>query len=228
MKWGTLTAAAAVVALGAAAPASALVVIDDFSIDQRVSDVPSTGLTASSEILAPVLGGYREMQVNNFNSNVGGTDLRSEGGLLKFSNNAGNTGEGRVIYDGFGSAGLGGFSFLIGVNPFFDFDVVATDIAGLEFQVNVRDTSGLTANYTEILPSVEDLETRLFLTQFTTQAGFDFGSVDSLEFYVRSDADSLDGILDRITLQAVPVPAAAFLLVGAVGGLGALRLRRKS
>ncbi len=226
MKWGIMTAAAAAVAFGTVAPASALVVIDSFDTPQRVADVSSSN---AGEVLAPeALGGYREMLVNNFNGVTEGTSLAVSGGLLNFSNNAGTSGEGFIIYDGMDSAGLGGFNFLIGDNPFLQFDVVDTDLAGLFIQITARDTAGLNAVYSETLPSVEDLETRLFLTQFATDGGFDFGSLDYLEFYVRSDAASLDGILNSVTLQAVPVPAAAFLLVGAVGGLGALRLRRKS
>ena len=225
MKWGIMTAAAAATAFAAAAPASALV-IDSFTTPQRVSDVSAV---TSSEVFAPeALGNYREMRVSNFGGVTEGTSLAVTGGLLNFSNNAGTTGEGFIIYDGMNSAGLGGVNFLIGPNPFLQFDVVDTDIAGLFIQITARDTSGLNAVYSETLPSVEDLETRLFLTEFTTDGGFDFGSLDYLEFYVRSDAASLDGILNEVTLQAVPVPAAAFLLVGAVGGLGALRLRRKS
>ena len=224
MKWGTLTAAAAALAV-TAAPASALV-IDSFDTPQRVSDVSAT---TASEVVAPeALGGYRELSVNNFDSEIEGTSLNVANGELAFSNTAGTTGEGFIVYDGVGNAGLGGLNFNIGPNPFFQFDVVDTDIAGLFIEVSVRDTAGLTATYNEILPSVQDLETQLFLTQFTTESGFDFGSVDALQFYVRSDADSLDGILDEITLQAVPLPGAAFALIGAIGGLGALRLRRKS
>ena len=40
------------------------------------------------------------------------------------------------------------------------------------------------------------------------------------------DSDNIGAILDNVALAAVPLPAAGFLLLGAIGGLAALRRRR--
>lgn len=49
----------------------------------------------------------------------------------------------------------------------------------------------------------------------------------SMFFDAASKSDSLGGFVDNVQVAAVPVPAAGFLLFGALGGLAALR-RRKS
>jgi hypothetical protein len=50
----------------------------------------------------------------------------------------------------------------------------------------------------------------------------------NLKFAAGGTSDSLGGFIDNVSLAPVPVPAAGFLLFGALGGLVALRRRRKT
>jgi hypothetical protein len=51
-------------------------------------------------------------------------------------------------------------------------------------------------------------------------------SAYDLDFAAVGSSDSLGGFIDNVSVAAVPVPAAGLLLVGALGGLAALRRRR--
>jgi hypothetical protein len=57
---------------------------------------------------------------------------------------------------------------------------------------------------------------------------FDVGadSTYNLDFAAVGTSDSYGGFIDNVSVAAVPVPAAGLLLVGALGGLAALRRRR--
>lgn len=50
----------------------------------------------------------------------------------------------------------------------------------------------------------------------------------TLFFDAASNSDSLGGFIDGIQVAAVPVPAAGLMLIAGLGGLGALRRRRKA
>jgi hypothetical protein len=43
-----------------------------------------------------------------------------------------------------------------------------------------------------------------------------------------SESDSIGGFIDGVQVSAVPLPAAGFLLFGALGGLAAMRRRKKA
>ena len=51
-------------------------------------------------------------------------------------------------------------------------------------------------------------------------------STYNLDFAAVGTSDSYGGFIDNVSVAAVPVPAAGLLLVGALGGLAALRRRR--
>lgn len=53
------------------------------------------------------------------------------------------------------------------------------------------------------------------------------GSYD-LQFAAEGRSDGLGGLIDNVSLAAVPVPAAGFGLISALAGLAALRRRRKA
>jgi hypothetical protein len=50
----------------------------------------------------------------------------------------------------------------------------------------------------------------------------------NLDFRAEGTSDSYGGFIDNVSVAPVPVPAAGLLLVGALGGLAALRRRRAS
>lgn len=226
------TALATALAFGPVQASALPLLIDDFTASQRVSSIAGSGLTDTSQIAAPTaLGGYRDLQVLTGGASIDATDLRTEAGILSFSNNALETGEGWITYDGdddpgsVDTTGLGGINFLIGPDPFFDFEVISSD-ALLYISVTAWDMSGNTAFYEETLPPLSELETTLPLSDFTLAGAFDWSSIGALQFYVQAPGPNLDGALSEITLNAVPLPASALLLLGGLGGLAAFGARR--
>jgi hypothetical protein len=235
-------ASVAVLVTGAQAYAATLV-IDSFGDQQRVQDTP-TNNPNNSQVSAAVLGGFRDLEVLNTNADgsaEGATELHVTGGNLKFSNVAGAQGEGYLTYDGDDDAtsvnttGLGGANLLIGANPYLFFaepaDVKFDNTAF--FTVTAWDMDGGIATYEETLTATYD--PRLFFSDFTTTAGFDFGNLGALQFFISSTglADSVDGAITQIEVRAddvapIPLPASGLLLLGGMGGLTFLRRRQKA
>ncbi|EKE43272.1 hypothetical protein OCGS_2609 [Oceaniovalibus guishaninsula JLT2003] len=236
-------AAAAVMVSGAQAFAATLL-IDDFSTVQSVSDVPSAGLTNASQAAGPgILGGFRDLQVSNTANNgnpTNATELEATGTSLAFNNNAQARGTGTVTYDGdddpttLNPFGLGGVNLNIGTDPFFAFDVDSAAFDGNAlFRLTAYDMLGNQVSYQETLAG--GFETTLDFGSLTGDAGFDFGQVGALEFFISTEgtAISIDGVLNSISVQAgdtppvVPLPASALLLLGGIGGLSVMRARRR-
>lgn len=231
-----LTAAASAAILMGAAPASALV-IDDFVTPQFVEDTVAEddvidGVDGVGSEVAAVtaIGGYRDLYVEKLSGPTdSGVRARVTDDILSFSNDSLVTGAGYITWDGddddpfnVDTDGLGGYNLLAAGN-FFDFEVIEADHM-LDFTMTVWDMAGGISTYFEELPPVEQLETRLFFSQFTGTA--DFSDVGAIQIFVTGDRPSLDASIGEI--EVIPLPASALLLLGGIGGLGALRARRRS
>ena len=228
-----LGTAAALVLMGGAPAFAASLLIDDFSTNQRVTDLPQGGIPDSSQVASgTAIGGYRDMEVRTASSEEDATELRAFNGILGFSNITGTTGEGWVTYDGdddpltVNTSGLGGLNFDL-PEARFVFDVLEYD-HDMFFEARVWDTMGGFSSFGALLPRDESRDT-LFLDLFAFSGDVDFSSVGALQFYVRAEAGetALDGALDEIRLEYIPLPASALLLLGGFGGLSVLGARRR-
>lgn len=230
-------ATAAVLAFSVGQATAATLMIDDFNGDQTVTDVPTgVNVNASAVADAGVLGGYRDLQitntVNNGNS-ANATELRVGSETLSFSNIAQARGKGYITYDGdadtsfVNTTGLGGVNFAIGDNPYFVFDVAYFDQNAF-IAVEVWDIYGGYASYTESLTT--GFNPNLSFSEMTGADLVDWSKIGALRFFVDSTntEDSVDGVLRSVSISAVPVPAPALLLLGGLGGLAALRRRKKA
>ena len=244
MVFKFLGAAASTAFLLTGVPASAVtLVLDNFSSEQWVQDGPTMDNPNASELaVGGILGGARDLAVTNSKADGNKTatsEMRVTGENLKFSNVAGARGTGWLTYDGVdgdgvavNTTGLGGVNLNIGLNPYFYFAAPAniTFDHVAEFSVTAWDMTGKTVSYSELLAPGYD--PNLYFSQFTGDAGFDFGNLGALQFMISSTdtADSVDGAITQIEVRAsvVPLPATALLLLGGVGGLAVLRRRKQA
>ena len=223
MKFFATTAAATVLL---AAPAfAATFTLDDFNEAQLAVANPANTV--------PNVGGdyaaaSRDFKVEATVAENAGADLdastrlQSRGGLLSFSTTAGVRGSAELIY--------GGLNLMNSREKgFFTFNIVPDTFDGNAlFTVSGVDANENTITYTENL--VTGFSPILRFNQFTFDESntFDFGDVASLSFKIDTTGTrgNVDGQLDSITVSAVPVPASGLLLLGAFGGVAALRRRK--
>lgn len=76
-------------------------------------------------------------------------------------------------------------------------------------------------------PSADPLTAVGFWTEISALFRVTTAGNYALNFEATGTSNSLGGFVDNVSIAAVPVPAAGFLLFGALGGLAALRSRRK-
>jgi hypothetical protein len=241
-----LVTAASAALIGTAVPSMATTVflVDDFNVDQRVEDLPTAGATNNSQVSGgDIIGGWRDLLVDTDRTNRDAASvLQASGGQLDFDNAVQTTGRAWVTYDGAAEVGtdptnvdrggLGGLDFLAG-GPFdltgFLFEVIDVDLPGFYIEIRAWDTGTGYSEYTETLPEGGG-NPFVFLNQFT--GDINWRDVGALQFFAQtgpgSDVPALDGAIGRISVEVIPLPAPALLLLAGIGGLGALRLRRRA
>ncbi|MFO7854665.1 MAG: hypothetical protein R6V44_05520 [Paracoccaceae bacterium] len=215
------------------------ILIDDFTTDQRVTDGPGIDGVASQVAAPEALGGWRDMWVESDLSGLSNTTFESGSGFLSFSNDTNATGRALLTYDGNAAGatspvtsisevdtdGLGGINFLVGPNPFISFDVNTFE-SDLFFEARVWDMDGNFGNFTEILPPEGSFSPDLPLTDFTFAGGtFDWTQVGAVQFFVESSTIGYDGSITSISVNPIPLPASALLLLSGVGMLAYRRIR---
>jgi hypothetical protein len=115
----------------------------------------------------------------------------------------------------------------------FLFEVVAVDLPGWYIEIRAWDTTGGFAEYTESLPAGGG---NPFVPYAAFTGSIDWSQIGALQFFAQTgegnDVPALDGAIGRISVEGpdvsvVPLPATALLLLGGIGGLGAMRLRKR-
>ena len=86
--------------------------------------------------------------------------------------------------------------------------------------------AGLSGNVSG--PSIIPVTAVGLWTEITSVFSISTAGSYNLVFAATGIDNSLGGLIDNVSISAVPVPAAGFLLVGALGGLAALRRRRRA
>jgi hypothetical protein len=247
MNLRVISAAVSAAIIGSAMPAmAASILIDDFGTDQRVEDLPSVGATNNSQVTgSDIIGGYRDLLVETDTSSTDAAELIARNDILEFNNVTQATGRGWVTYDGSNvvgdasgnvdTSGLGGIDLSMGDDSAtgFLFDVVAVDLPGWYIEIRAWDTSGGFAEYTETLPAGGG---NPFVSFASFTGTVDWSQIGALQFFAQTgpdnDVPALDGAIGRISVEGpdvnvIPLPASALLLLGGMGGFGALRLRKR-
>ncbi|MBX9585350.1 MAG: PEP-CTERM sorting domain-containing protein [Gemmataceae bacterium] len=229
-----LGALAVALATAVAAPASAAITItvDDYTAGPLAlvqTGAGTTGATQGGLPPANVLGTERESTLNVTASDFGlstAINILTGPGVQAISDDAGNASTLTQLYDGPGSAGLGGVDLTAGGGAFFEFDVISSDL-GVTITITVEDTLGNTSSLT--LPTAGPGLLDFDFASFVGTA--DFTSVNAIQVVFDSPRDA-DTVLDFFGVGApVPEPASVGLLLSGVvaaGGFARRRLAKKA
>jgi hypothetical protein len=210
---------------------AAPVTIDDFATPQTVTI--GANMTMSEGVSgdpASLLGGVREVSL----SNQDGLDLdlesifNAQGAFGRFESGASIFTTFLLEYDGsndgsFDTSGLGGLDLIDGTND--GFRISANFVDGVsEISVTVWDGDSSASASFELVAS------GIYTLAFSQFAGIDFTEVDALSITALNRTAAADFNLDFIETAplsdiVVPVPGAALLFAGALGGY-AVRRRR--
>lgn len=134
-----------------------------------------------------------------------------------------------LVYDGVGSAGLGGIDLTAGGANTFGFDVLSSE-QDLTIQISLWDLAGVAASHSGVVPGGVT-SSQVFeygYADFAVGPGFDWTAVDSIEldFEPLIGGDFVvDGIGTLAVPPTVPEPSAAILLM--VSGVSLLMRRKR-
>jgi hypothetical protein len=211
----------------------------DFIVDGSFSPLVAVGSGSASDVQVGdggnILGTEREITID-FGSGGSGVLVAAGPGLaagagavgantaleLLFSNSAGSAGTMSLMYDGVGSAGLGGLDFDTAWDAI---TVGVSDIQGAgNLSVTVADTNANIGTLTTLISAANN-----YNFQFTDAAfaGVDFSLVDSVEVSFVTTIAGSDVNFSQITREVV-IPEPTAVALGALGLIGLAIGRRRS
>jgi hypothetical protein len=251
-NFNTLSLVAVAALFAAPAAMASSILVDDFSVDQNVQ---SQAVSVDRSVVSGAMfGGFRYMEVFNAQGNNNATSLNAEGGTLTFNNSSANTGVGYVVYDGINTDDRGGAGFdqTIGtgvnttgldenilLNSIFDtsftFDLSNFDKdegSTALFSAFAWDTSGVFAQFNEIVGGGIDVSEKLFFSEFDGGNTINWENIGALAFRIDSrfgefdgtafGGENFDATVGPTVISTVPLPASALLLLGGLGGFAGL------
>jgi hypothetical protein len=141
--------------------------------------------------------------------------------LLLFDNSVSSLGTLSLIYDGIGSAGLGGLDFDTNWDKL---DVLFDAVQGEgELTLVVKDTS---LNSGTLSQTVNAAGVYSFPFADAAYSAVDFTNVDSIKFVLETTIAASDFSIAQITREVVPEPSSGVLFAAAMAPLMLLRRRR--
>jgi hypothetical protein len=210
-------------------------IIDDFSVSQSLSDPGTTsGFVVGAS--TSIIGTEREAGVVRVTGGDPATLAFNSGasGTMSIANGTGGTSMSTVLWDGAGSAGLGGEDLTVsGAQDAFDLRVIANDFAA-QVTITVADTFGNIAELTQASPGgIPGPASIPFLFEYAdfnllVGAFIDFASIDAIGLEVNANLNATDIELDFFgtTTTEMPEPTALAIIGLGLAGIGFARRRR--
>ena len=207
--------------------------IDDFSVTQILSD-PGPSFSTVSGTSTSIIGTERSASVTRDSGADPATLAFNSGstGTMSISNGPGGTSTSVVVWDGVGTAGLGGEDLTVGgAQDAFDLRLIANDFAA-QIIISVTDTLGNVSDLNQSspggIPGPADIPLLFEFANFSplSGAGANFSTVDSIVLTVIADLNQTDIELDFFGTTTTEMSEPGMIAVLGLSLLG-LRLARR-